>query len=582
MTLSLASTGPRRPASRFYHLDGAFSAIPTFGLRDSNNAAGAATAEKESRTSHETGRSSGSGSHTTSSTGKAPAFGSSNALLATGSPSTKDAAKRRKPKSNISKTNSSFISRFVPHEQLNKRLQAADAAGTPGAATNGTDSNAGKDNGTNGGAGGGGLFAFTNVGRAFLWLDLAAPALVKADVLTKILFAKAHLLCHDINAVTKAPGHLDVVAGSSAADIIWYEPFSQRYNRINKNGVINPSPVSCVKWIPGSETLFLAAHMDGTLIVYDKEREDAAFVPDDASAGPASGSTPYPEATASLHVQKSVNSKNQKGNPVALWKLSNQRINAVAFAPDARHLAVASEDGCLRLIDYLQERLLDVFTSYYGGLTCAAWSPDGRYVLTGGQDDLVAVWSRAERTLVARCPGHRSWVSAVAFDPWRCEDANYRFGSAGEDGRLLLWDFNVHMLHRPRASVAAAVAARRQSAQYRDSVSSQPPPSHPAVARARAESLLVPARLRSNSSLTTGSTEGDDSVEHAVESRTRTAELPPVMARRVDEHPLSWLGFQEDCIITACASGHIRTWDRPKEATVNGSRTTVSAATSGL
>lgn len=82
---------------------------------------------------------------------------------------------------------------------------------------------------------------------------------------------------------------------------------------------------------------------------------------------------------------------------------------------------------------------------------CICWSPDGKYVLTGGQDDLVSVWSLGERRIVARCPGHQSWVTAVAFDRWRCDDRNYRFGSVGEDRRLLLWDFNVGMLHRPKA-----------------------------------------------------------------------------------------------------------------------------------
>jgi WD40 repeat protein len=85
---------------------------------------------------------------------------------------------------------------------------------------------------------------------------------------------------------------------------------------------------------------------------------------------------------------------------------------------------------------------------------CVCWSPDGKYVLTGGQDDLVSIWSLAERRIVARCPGHHSWVTAVAFDPWRCDDRNYRFGSVGEDRRLLLWDFNVGMLHRPKAVCA--------------------------------------------------------------------------------------------------------------------------------
>lgn len=96
-------------------------------------------------------------------------------------------------------------------------------------------------------------------------------------------------------------------------------------------------------------------------------------------------------------------------------------------------------------------RLQDLYSSYYGGMTCVCWSPDGRYIVTGGQDDLVSIWSLADSVLVARCQGHNSWVTAVAFDPWRCDERNYRFGSVGEDCRLLLWDFSVGMLHRPRA-----------------------------------------------------------------------------------------------------------------------------------
>ena len=96
-------------------------------------------------------------------------------------------------------------------------------------------------------------------------------------------------------------------------------------------------------------------------------------------------------------------------------------------------------------------RLLDVYHSYYGGLSCVCWSPDGRYILTGGQDDLVSIWSFSDRRIVARCEGHHSWVTGVAFDPWHCDERTYRFGSVGEDTQLLLWDFSVGMLHRPKA-----------------------------------------------------------------------------------------------------------------------------------
>jgi catabolite repression protein CreC len=81
----------------------------------------------------------------------APAFGEGNALLAPAN--TKDANKRRKPKNNMTKSNSSFISRVIAHETLNKKLQDRPAEG---------------------------LFAFANINRAFQWIDLASPTKVRS------------------------------------------------------------------------------------------------------------------------------------------------------------------------------------------------------------------------------------------------------------------------------------------------------------------------------------------------------------------------------------------------------------------
>lgn len=116
--------------------------------------------------------------------------------------------------------------------------------------------------------------------------------------------------------------------------------------------------MSQINWIPGSENLFLASHMDGTLVVYDKEKEDAIFIPEEDGNPRASADTNGTSRinyTSQIHIHKSVHSKNQKTNPVAAWKLSNHRINAFAFSPDNRHLAVVSEDGTLRILDYLKE-----------------------------------------------------------------------------------------------------------------------------------------------------------------------------------------------------------------------------------
>lgn len=248
-------------------------------------------------------------------------FGEGNPALA--SPPVKEGVKRRKPKNNIVKSSSSFVSRVITHEAVSKRLNDRSPDG---------------------------IFAFANINRAFQWLDVSSKQ--KEEPLAKILFTKAHILSHDVNELTKSPSHIDVVMGSSAGDIIWYEPISQKYARINKNGVVNGTSVTHIRWIPGSENLFVAAHSNGQLVVYDKEKEDALFTPEinHPSAETANSSGQLP-----LQVLKSVNSRNQKTNPVAVWKLAKQKITQFAFSPDHRHVAIVLEDGSLRVMDYLKE-----------------------------------------------------------------------------------------------------------------------------------------------------------------------------------------------------------------------------------
>lgn len=73
---------------------------------------------------------------------QAEKFGGGNASLsATG----KDAAKRKKPKNNIAKNNSSFVSRIISHENIARRLTERNSED---------------------------LFVFANINRAFNWLDM--------------------------------------------------------------------------------------------------------------------------------------------------------------------------------------------------------------------------------------------------------------------------------------------------------------------------------------------------------------------------------------------------------------------------
>ena len=102
-----------------------------------------------------------------------------------------------------------------------------------------------------------------------------------------------------------------MIIGFSTGDLLWFDPVSSRYGRLNKQvrlpllvynidygfayqttqGRICNSPCTAVRWVPGSPNLFLVSHMDGTMIIYDKEREDGAFTPQEPTSTSSNGAS---------------------------------------------------------------------------------------------------------------------------------------------------------------------------------------------------------------------------------------------------------------------------------------------------
>lgn len=105
-------------------------------------------------------------------------------------------------------------------------------------------------------------------------------------------------------------------------------------------------------------------------------------------------------------------------NPLYRWVVGEGSVNHFAFSPCSKYLAVVSQDGYLRVFNYDSMELVGLMKSYFGGLLCVCWSPDSKYVIVGGEDDLVTVWSFQDKRVVCRGEGHKSWVTSVAFDPY--------------------------------------------------------------------------------------------------------------------------------------------------------------------
>ncbi|KAI9026535.1 WD40-repeat-containing domain protein [Phycomyces nitens] len=429
----------------------------------------------------------------------------------------------KRPKNSLAKQKSSFINKVIVHDQLTKILSGRTS----------------EDN-----------YMFTNIGMNFMWTDGK-----NKECLTNIVFSNAYPTCHDLNRHTSSTmEHMDIIIGFSSGDFIWYDPISHKYSRFNKNGILNNSAVTTVKWIPESEDLFLAGFEDGTMLIIDKERDDQSLsIPVVPNTWADEHTTSRLDTLFRFKVSKPY--RHSKYNPVSHWRVSKKAITAFCFSPDGSHVAVAGQDGLMKIIQYNQEKLCDIYMGYFGKINCVAWSPDGKYILTGGQDDLVAIWSFPEQRIVARCQGHKSWVNGVAFDPWRFDGKVYRFASIGEDCNLIMWDFSVNALHRPK---------QRTSRLFNFN--------HPKNASETTGNGKTGKRtsvgITFNGSM--WSLEAEETLHtqlpvfHRFLNKSQVPFLQPVSIQTIHADPCVDIVFRKDSIHTTDRRGRVRKWDRPK------------------
>lgn len=222
--------------------------------------------------------------------------------------------------------------------------------------------------------------------------------------------------------------------------------------------------MTCLKWLPGSPNLFLASHASGHLYLYNEELPCTPTAPNYQPFKMGDGYT--------ILTCKSKSTR----NPLYKWVFGTENcsINEFSFSPCGSNLAIVSQDGFLRVFHYDTMELLGIARSYFGGFLCVCWSPDGKYIVVGGEDDLVTVWSLHERRVVARGQGHRSWVSVVAFDPYTTSYTNWDGPDFSDDENPMSGDYrycgNDHSNYDLYDCEKNCNGRRPNSASFRDSL----------------------------------------------------------------------------------------------------------------
>lgn len=123
-------------------------------------------------------------------------------------------------------------------------------------------------------------------------------------------------------------------------------------------------------------------------------------------------------------------------------KASDQSARCIAVNPVEREIAVGYSDNAVRIFDLTTYQLKQVIPAHINSIFTITYSPDFRYLFTGGRDAHLKIWDVEKAyTLQNDIVAHLFTINHLTFSP-----DNRLFATASMDKSIKIWDADTYRL----------------------------------------------------------------------------------------------------------------------------------------
>ncbi|AEE50193.1 WD40 repeat domain-containing protein [Haliscomenobacter hydrossis] len=133
-----------------------------------------------------------------------------------------------------------------------------------------------------------------------------------------------------------------------------------------------------------------------------------------------------------------------EGRTLESIQLSHQSLRGLAYCPARQELAVGASDRNIYLLDVHSFQVkASIKAAHSHSVFSVQFSPDGKYLLSGGRDAMLKVWDADGLHNLSAQAAHWFTINDIVFQP-----GGALFATASRDKTIKIWDAQTFQLHK--------------------------------------------------------------------------------------------------------------------------------------